>query len=98
MPSVHLSNGLIDLAALLVQIQKRGAAVHTAPRGGQVTYHGPGQLVTYPIVNVRRLRGGPRKFVDALENSIIATLGSWGLAARPHQGATAGVCTSLGSC
>jgi lipoyl(octanoyl) transferase 2 len=73
------------------QIEARGAEVCTVPRGGQVTYHGPGQLVAYPITNVRRLGCGPRRFVDALEDSVIGTAGAWGLAAQPHRGATAGV-------
>ena len=41
-------------------------------RGGQVTYHGPGQLVVYPLINVRRARLGIRELVIALENAIIA--------------------------
>ncbi len=40
-------------------------------RGGQVTYHGPGQLVVYPLLDVRRLRIGVRPLVQALENSVI---------------------------
>jgi len=40
-------------------------------RGGQVTYHGPGQLVVYPLLDVRRLRLGVRQLVQALENSVI---------------------------
>nr|WP_210399250.1 lipoyl(octanoyl) transferase LipB [Steroidobacter denitrificans] len=50
-------------------------------RGGQVTYHGPGQLVVYPLLNVRRLRLGVRELVMGLENAVIAALFSWGIEA-----------------
>lgn len=45
-------------------------------RGGQVTYHGPGQLVVYPLLDVRRRGLGVRQLVMALENGIIALLAS----------------------
>ncbi|SEK51811.1 lipoyl(octanoyl) transferase LipB [Halomonas daqiaonensis] len=43
-------------------------------RGGQVTYHGPGQVVLYPLLDVRRSRLGVRDLVSALENAVIAVL------------------------
>jgi len=48
-------------------------------RGGQVTYHGPGQLMIYPLLNLRRLKLGPRDLVVALENAVIAYAGGLGL-------------------
>jgi lipoyl(octanoyl) transferase len=48
-------------------------------RGGQVTYHGPGQLVVYPLLDLRRLKLGVRDLVVALENAIIATVSQWGI-------------------
>src|SRR6186713_1500517 len=50
-------------------------------RGGQVTYHGPGQLVVYPLLDIRRRALGVRQLVMALENGIIALLASWNITA-----------------
>ncbi|TXR54245.1 lipoyl(octanoyl) transferase LipB [Reinekea thalattae] len=46
-------------------------------RGGQVTYHGPGQMIAYVLLDMKRVDSDVRKLVNALENSIIATLGSF---------------------
>ncbi|CAM3958851.1 lipoyl(octanoyl) transferase LipB [Vreelandella rituensis] len=51
-------------------------------RGGQVTYHGPGQVVLYPLLDVRRARIGVRALVSALENAVIAVLAEYGVVAR----------------
>jgi lipoyl(octanoyl) transferase len=48
-------------------------------RGGQVTYHGPGQLVIYPLINLRRLKLGVRDLVVALENAVIDYAASLGI-------------------
>ena len=50
-------------------------------RGGQVTYHGPGQLVVYPLLDVRRAGLGVRQMVMALESAIIDLLASWNITA-----------------
>ena len=50
-------------------------------RGGQVTYHGPGQLVIYPLIDIRRAGIGVRELVVSLENAIIAYLGELDVAA-----------------
>jgi len=50
-------------------------------RGGQVTYHGPGQLVVYPLPDVRRSSLGVRQLVMALENAVIAMVAQWGVVA-----------------
>jgi lipoyl(octanoyl) transferase len=50
-------------------------------RGGQVTYHGPGQLVVYPLIDLRRHSLGVRQLVVALENAVIAYVGGLGVAA-----------------
>jgi lipoate-protein ligase B len=51
-------------------------------RGGQVTYHGPGQLVVYPLFDVRRLGIGVRQLVIALENAVIALVAEWDIVAK----------------
>ncbi|WP_245584105.1 lipoyl(octanoyl) transferase LipB [Saccharospirillum impatiens] len=50
-----------------------------ADRGGQVTYHGPGQLVAYVLLDIRRLKSDVRKLVSALEDSVVGLLGSYGV-------------------
>lgn len=54
--------------------------VHT-DRGGQVTYHGPGQLVAYLLLDLRRARLGVREMVRRIESAVITWLGSHGIAA-----------------
>jgi lipoyl(octanoyl) transferase len=50
-------------------------------RGGQVTYHGPGQLVAYVLLDLRRLGWTPRQLVQALENAVIDTVAGYGIEA-----------------
>ena len=52
-------------------------------RGGQVTYHGPGQLVAYPLLDLRRLKMGVRDLVTVIEQTIIATLAHYHIDAFP---------------
>lgn len=52
-------------------------------RGGQVTYHGPGQLVAYPMFNLRRLGIGVRDLVTGIENVIVRTLKPYGIESAP---------------
>ena len=52
-------------------------------RGGQVTYHGPGQLVAYLMVDLRRKKIGARELVTHIENAIVATLGELDIEAAP---------------
>ena len=56
-------------------------------RGGQVTYHGPGQLVVYPLLDLKRLKLGVRQLVEALENSVIDVLEGYGIHARGRRDA-----------
>ena len=63
-------------------LRDNGIPVHKVDRGGQVTYHGPGQLVMYTLVDLRRRGLGVRPFVRMLESAVIGWLASHGVAAR----------------
>ena len=56
-------------------------------RGGQVTYHGPGQLVAYPLIDLRRLNIGVREFVCRIEQALIDKLATWQITALRRDGA-----------
>jgi lipoyl(octanoyl) transferase len=56
-------------------------------RGGQVTYHGPGQIVAYPLFDLRRLKIGVRELVTRIEQAIIDTLENWNIVAARRDGA-----------
>jgi lipoyl(octanoyl) transferase len=56
-------------------------------RGGQVTYHGPGQLVAYPLLDLRRLGIGVRELVQRIEQAVIEVLAGWGIAGERKEGA-----------
>ncbi|MBD8525484.1 lipoyl(octanoyl) transferase LipB [Pseudoxanthomonas sp. CAU 1598] len=56
-------------------------------RGGQVTYHGPGQIVAYPLIDLRRLGLGVRELVCRIEQAIIDTLASYSVSADRRSGA-----------
>lgn len=56
-------------------------------RGGQVTYHGPGQIVAYPLLDLKRLKTGVREYVRRIEQAIIDTLAEWNIEATRRDGA-----------
>lgn len=56
-------------------------------RGGQVTYHGPGQVVAYPLFDLKRLKLGVRQYVHGIEQAIIDTAADWNIHAERRAGA-----------
>ena len=64
------------------ELRRIGADVHKTRRGGDVTYHGPGQIVLYPILHLRESQIGARKYVETLEDIMIDTCACFGIEAR----------------
>ena len=69
------------------ELDSRGISIYETDRGGQVTFHGPGQLVAYPIVNLREW-GGPVKYIRTLEQIITNTLNDLEIKAHVLEGLT----------
>jgi lipoyl(octanoyl) transferase len=80
-----------------IELAKRGVEVVTVERGGEVTYHGPGQLVAYPIVKLAARRVLLRPFVRALEVAMIDTAACYGVNAARRDGYPGCWCDPLGS-
>ena len=78
--------GLAGNPAHLLQ-NPAGIPLVRIDRGGQITYHGPGQLVAYLLVDLPRLRVKVREFVHLIEESMIATLAGYGLQGERKRGA-----------
>jgi len=70
------------------ELRRRGVQVHEVERGGDVTYHGPGQLVGYPIVDLRQHREDLHWYLRQLEAGLIRALGSLGVEGERHAGLT----------
>lgn len=68
-----------NLLASEERLKAMGAECIRIERGGDITYHGPGQLVVYPLLDLRRHSLGVKNYVEMLENSIIDTLKEYGI-------------------
>ncbi len=67
------------------ELQHMGVHLHQTGRGGSVTYHGPGQIIGYPILRLRNFCPGPKIYVQQLEEVLIRTLAEWGIAGCRHE-------------
>jgi lipoyl(octanoyl) transferase len=77
-------NLLIDA----IQLQAKDATFYRINRGGDITYHGPGQIVCYPIFDLELFDMGIKKYVDSLEEVIIRTLSEFNISSTRLEGAT----------
>ena len=68
------------------ELRKAGIAVHRVERGGDVTYHGPGQLVGYPVLSLEKHHLGVSDYMHALEDVLIHTLCDFGVPAHRRAG------------
>jgi lipoyl(octanoyl) transferase len=69
-------------------LRSRGASFHRTERGGDITYHGPGQTVVYPILDLERVGLGLREYIAALEQAVIETVAEFGIEAGRVAGKT----------
>ena len=82
-------NGHLDnLLATGDVLARAGISFHHTDRGGDITYHGPGQIVGYPIFDLREWKRDVVAYVRAIEQVIIETLADFGIAAGRVQGCT----------
>jgi lipoyl(octanoyl) transferase len=80
-PVYTLGRNASEEDVLLSPARRRelGVAVRETDRGGKVTYHGPGQLVGYPVLNLSPDRRDVKRYVTDLEETLIRTLSDWGI-------------------
>ena len=78
------SNLLVDQNFL----DRINATFYKIDRGGDVTYHGPGQLVVYPILDLERIGISLREYIYMAEQSVIDTIAEWGVVGERSEGAT----------
>lgn len=98
-PHVYTLGKSGDLSNLLLsekQLEQKGATFYKINRGGDITYHGPGQIVGYPILDLENFFTDIHKYLRLLEESIILTLAEYGLKAERSEGET-GVWLGVGT-
>jgi lipoyl(octanoyl) transferase len=78
------NNLLIDY----IQLQAKDASFYKTDRGGDITYHGPGQIVGYPIFDLDAVKIGLKDYIYNLEEAIIRTVGEFGITASRLDGGT----------
>ena len=69
-------------------LRAKGAEYYHIDRGGDITFHGPGQAVCYPILDLERLGSGLREYIASLEEAVIRTVAEYGIAAGRIAGAS----------
>ncbi|MBN1820850.1 MAG: lipoyl(octanoyl) transferase LipB [Prolixibacteraceae bacterium] len=69
-------------------LKKINATYYKINRGGDVTYHGPGQIVGYPIIDLENYQVGVKQYIEKMEDAIIATIAEYGLDGGRKEGAT----------
>jgi len=82
------SGALENLLLGNMELKEKGVEFFHSSRGGDITYHGPGQIVGYPILDLEKFRMTVKKYMYALEELIIRTLGDFGIIAGRVDGMT----------
>jgi lipoyl(octanoyl) transferase len=77
-----------NMLANFIQLQAKNAEFIHTNRGGDITYHGPGQIVGYPILNLDYFAKGIRDYIEKLEEAVILCLNHYGLEGHRLEGAT----------
>ncbi|MBK7174939.1 MAG: lipoyl(octanoyl) transferase LipB [Bacteroidales bacterium] len=77
-----------NLLVNYLQLQAKQAEFIRTNRGGDITYHGPGQIVGYPVLNLEYFVKGAREYIEMLEESIIKTIAEYGIDGQRLPGAT----------
>ena len=77
-----------NMLANLDFLKKIEATFYKINRGGDITYHGPGQLVGYPVIDLEYYKIGAREYIGKMEDAIIETIAEYGLAGGRKEGAT----------
>jgi len=71
-----------------IQLRAKDASFYKIDRGGDITYHGPGQIVGYPIFDLEAVKVGLKEYIYMLEETIIKTVGEFGINASRLEGGT----------